>query len=528
MPMKLPHADIPQAMGSVKQTALGFACALLALVLSGHAAAMDLPTLAERAQALAAEDWQAPPPPHPALAALDYDQYRAIRFDAERALWVEDAGFRVQFFHPGFLFNETVRLHQIDGGTVRELAFNPARFRFDPPLQGPPIAAGEAPGYAGFRVHYPINRAEVHDEFLVFLGASYFRLIGQGQVYGLSARGLALDSGGSGAEEFPVFREFWLKRPEAGDSSLRILALLDSPSVTGAFAFDVEPGDPSTMLVDARLFARRDLVRPGIGALTSMFTHGETGPALVDDFRPRVHDSDGLLVLSSQGEAQWRPLSNRAQVRLSAFHDEAAPAGFGLLQRRRDFADFQDLEARYDLRPGKWVEPLDGDWGAGRVELIEIPTANETYDNIVAFWVPDEPILAGQSRQFRYRLSTVSGAGSVHELARVQATHTGRAGIPGQDIWRQRVQRRFVIDFYGHDLPALEQLELSADTRRGELLEARLERMPEPSTVRAVIALAPDAEGAPSDLRVFLHHDGRPLSEVWSLVWYPNELDRQL
>ncbi len=528
MRMNQLHPDTGQSINRVKPTAHGFACALLMLVLHGPAAAMDLPTLAERAQALAAGDWQAPPPVHPALAALDFDQYRAIRFDAGRALWVEDSGFRVQFFHPGFLFNEPVRLHQIDGGTVRELPFNPARFRFDPPLQGPPVAAGEAPGYAGFRVHYPINRAEIHDEFLVFLGASYFRLIGQGQVYGLSARGLALDSGGSGPEEFPVFREFWLERPEAGESSLRILALLDSPSVTGAFAFDVEPGYPSTMLVDARLFARRDLVRPGIGALTSMFTHGETGPALVDDFRPRVHDSDGLLVLSSRGEAQWRPLSNRAQVRLSGFHDEAEPAGFGLLQRRRDFADFHDLEARYDLRPGKWIEPLDGDWGAGRVELIEIPTPDETYDNIVAFWVPERPIRAGESRQFRYRLSTVSGSGSLHDLARVQATHTGRAGIPGQDSWRQREQRRFVVDFQGPGLGDPEAIEISAEARGGELLEARLERMPGAEALRAVIALAPDAEGAPSDLRVFLHDNGRLLSEVWTYVWYPDELDRKL
>lgn len=512
----------------MKHGALRVCAVLLLVALHGPVLGLDLAAIAERAEALAAAEWQPPPPPHPALAALDYDQYRAIRFDAERALWVEDPAFRVQFFHPGFLFNEPVRLHEVDGDELRERPFNPDRFRFDPPLDGPPVAASEATGYAGFRVHYPINRPHVHDEFLVFLGASYFRLIGQGHVYGLSARGLALDSGGSGPEEFPVFREFWLERPAPGASSLRILALLDSPSVTGAFEFEIEPGDPSSMLVDARLFARHDLVRPGIAPLTSMFTHGETGPALVDDFRPRVHDSDGLLVVSSRGEPQWRPLSNRARVRLSGFQDEDAPRGFGLLQRRQGFAEFQDLEARYDLRPGKWIEPLDGDWGPGRVELIEIPTPDETYDNIVAFWVPDEPILAGQSRHFRYRLSTVSGHGDLHELARVEATHTGRAGIPGQDSWRQRIQRRFVVDFYGTDLSDADMVEIHAETRGGELLEARLEFMPTARSIRAVIALDPDPEGAPSDLRVFLHQNGRPLSEVWSMVWYPDELDRQL
>lgn len=525
--MKQTHPDTNRAVLSVKQSALRTCAVVLCMALPGSVLGVDLAAVAERAEALAGAAWQAPPPPHPALVALDYDQYRAIRFDAERALWVDDPGFRVQFFHPGFLFTETVRVHEIDAGRVRERPFDPDRFRFDPPLDAPPLAASEALGYAGVRVHYPINRPEVHDEFLVFLGASYFRLIGQGQVYGLSARGLALDSGGSGPEEFPVFREFWLERPAPGASSLRILALLDSPSLTGAFEFKIEPGEASSMLIDARLFARRDLVRPGIAPLTSMFTHGETGPALVDDFRPRVHDSDGLLVVSSRGQAQWRPLSNRTQVRLSGFQDEHAPRGFGLLQRRQGFADFQDLEARYDLRPGKWIEPLDGDWGPGRVELIEIPTADETFDNIVAFWVPDEPILAGQSRRFRYRLSTVTGPGRLHELARVQATHTGRAGIPGQEGWRQRVQRRFVLDFYGPDLAAVDGVELSAETRGGELVEARLERMLDEHSVRVVIALKPDQE-RPSDMRVFLHQNGQPLSEVWSLVWYPDELDRQL
>jgi len=351
----------------VNQRPWWLACALaLSLVtMATSSRALELTDIAEKAQTLAARDWQPPPRPEPALLALDYDQYRAIRFDPERALWASSDGFRVQFFHPGFLFNEAIRVHEIHGDAVRNVPFAPERFRFDPPLAGPPVAAGEASGYAGLRVHYPINRPQVHDEFLVFLGASYFRLIGAGQVYGLSARGLALDSGGTGREEFPVFREFWLERPQPGQSRLRLLALLDSPSVTGGFRFEIEPGEPSSMIVDAHLFARRDLKRPGIAPLTSMFTHGDTGPVLVDDFRPRVHDSEGLLVHSSSGEAQWRPLSNRGRVRLSGFEDDAAPAGFGLLQRQADFEDFQDREARYDLRPGKWVEPLDGDWGAG-------------------------------------------------------------------------------------------------------------------------------------------------------------------
>ncbi|TVS11064.1 MAG: glucans biosynthesis protein [Wenzhouxiangella sp.] len=509
----------------------GMALGLALLLLAGWSTqgrADPMGQVIERAEVLAASEWQPPNPPDPILAALDYDRYRAIRFDPDRALWRDSGRFRIQFFHPGFLYNEAVRIHEVDGDGVRAVPFDLSRFSFGPALEGSPSGAETAGGHAGFRVHYPINRPDRHDEFLVFLGASYFRLVGRDQVYGLSARGLALDSGGPGDEEFPVFREFWLIRPDSDADRMVVLALLDSPSLTGAYRFEVRPGDPSSIDVDAHLFAREDLVRPGIAPLTSMYTHGDTGPFLVDDFRPRVHDSDGLLVVSSRGEAQWRPLSNRARVRLSAFVDDAPPRGFGLLQRRREWAGFQDLEARYERRPGLWVEPLAGDWGSGRVELVEIPTADETHDNIVAFWVPDDPIDAGQSRHVAYRLTTVGDAEPLSGLARVQATRTGRAGLPGQETWRQRMQRRFVIDFHLDSPPEDEPVELYASTGAGDIVEARLERLPGDRALRAVIALDPDASGAPSDVRVFLHRADVPLSEVWTYVWYPEEFDRHL
>ncbi|MEE4297511.1 MAG: glucan biosynthesis protein G [Wenzhouxiangella sp.] len=488
--------------------------------------AFDLSDVVAQAETLAAQPWQTPIKQPAELADLTYDEYRAIRFDPSKSLWVGSPGFRVQFFHPGFLFGEPVRIFEVEDGSPSGVPFTPERFRFDPPLTQAPVVAAE--GYAGFRVHFPLNRADIHDEFLVFLGASYFRFIGQGQAYGLSARGLALDSGVASREEFPVFRAFWLVKPEAEQTNLRVLALLDSPSVTGAYAFDIEPGVSTTILVEAHLFARKDLVRPGIAPLTSMFAHGDTGPTLVDDFRPRVHDSDGLLVHSSRGEAQWRPLANRARVAISAFSDDGVPRGFGLLQRHGDLDDFQDLEARYDLRPGKWVEPLDGDWGAGRVELIEIPTADETFDNIVAFWTPEEPILAGESRYFRYRLTTTDAATGLHPRVHVRQTLTGRGGIPGQPDWSDRSKRRFVIEFSGEGLDDSSRIDLVAETRGGNILEQRLERVPGESAVRAVLVLKPDEQGLASDLRVFLARDGDQVSEVWSYVWYPDEQNRQI
>ena len=487
---------------------------------------MSFQALEQRAQRLAAQEWQAGLTVSPALAALSYDEYRAIRFDPARALWREQSDFQVQFFHPGFLFDQTVRVHEVGPEGAELIPFAADLFQFAPPLAGAP--AEIADGYAGFRVHYPIKQPDVYDEFLVFLGAAYFRLIGQDQIYGLSARGLALGTGGPAAEEFPVFREFWLQRPAPDQRELVVLAILDSPSLAGAYRFRITPGASSAMDIEATLFARRDLDKPGIAPLTSMYTHGDTGPALVDDFRPRVHDSDGLLVISSRGEAQWRPLSNRARVRFSAFLDDQPPQGFGLLQRRRALADYEDLEAHYHRRPGKWIEPLAGDWGAGHVELVEIPTADETHDNIVAFWVPDRPIRAGERRHFHYRLSTVEQGPTPVGLARVVATHTGRAGIPGQDSWRQRRQRRFVIDFQAQDLPEHGALALMSETSAGEIREARLERHPAQGRVRAVIALDPSADDTPSDLRVWLQEHGKPMSEVWTYVWYPDELNRQL
>ena len=502
------------------------ACVMVVAAFASPVDAFELRDVVVMAEALAAAPWQAPAAPSAELADLDYDEYRAIRFDPGQSLWASSPGFRVQFFHPGFLFGEPVRIFEVEGGVPEEVPFSPDRFRFDPPLTGPPV--GDAEGYAGFRVHFQRNRADVHDEFLVFLGASYFRLIGQGQAYGLSARGLALDSGGAGREEFPVFRAFWLVKPASEKAKLVVFALLDSPSVTGAYAFEIEPGKPTSMLVDAHLFARRDLVRPGIAPLTSMFTHGDTGPFLVDDFRPRVHDSDGLLVYSSRGEAQWRPLANRSQVRISAFADDSQPLGFGLLQRRNDFEDFQDLEARYDLRPGKWVEPLAGDWGAGRVELVEIPTADETFDNIVAFWVPDAPIRAGESGYYRYRLSTVDGMMPQPQLLPIRQTMTGRGGIPGQASWADRSIRRFVIEFDSGTIADTDGIEVFAETRGGQVRESRLEILPSTNSFRAVVTLEPDETGGASDLRVFLSRDGEKISEVWSYVWYPDEIDRKL
>lgn len=237
-----------------------------------------------------------------ALANMDYDQYRSIRFRPESSLWHNESLFELQLFHPGFLYREPVTLHMATDGPDAFVQFKQEYFNYDGPAAPLAGVAPENIGFAGFRVHYPLNSNEYKDEFLVFQGASYFRLVGPGLAYGLSARGLAIDTAEPKGEEFPVFREFWLVKPAPTDTRMVMYALLDSPSITGAYRFEIIPGAPTEMAVEARIFARKDILKVGIAPLTSMYMWGENHTRFVDDFRPEVHDSDGLLMAASNGE----------------------------------------------------------------------------------------------------------------------------------------------------------------------------------------------------------------------------------
>ncbi len=476
----------------------------------------------KQAQKRASLPYQPPTGQLPAeLHDMDYDQYRNIRFRPERALWADDDGFRVQLFHTGFLFRAPVTIHVPDSdGGWQELDFDASRFLYEHAAAELEQAAAEGGGHAGFRLHYPVNHADVHDEVAVFLGASYFRLVGPRQVYGLSARGLAIDTAQPGGEEFPAFREFWLRPSESGDA-FTVLALLDSPSVSGAYRFDVSVQADTEVLVDAHLFARKDVEKFGIAPLTSMFLHGQSTVGAVDDFRPQVHDSDGLLMHTSAGEWIWRPLSNRAQLRVSSLLDDARPGGFGLMQRERAFGHYLDLEARYHQRPGFWVAPLAGDWSdGGRVELVEIPTETETEDNIVAYWVPDTPFEAGQQRHYRYSLSTRNQAPDAHQQARVIRARSGWGAVPGQSDPPPRSVRRFIVDFQSVS-PSTDQITADLKLNEGVAEELQVLQLPDDAGVRVSFLLTPE-DDAPADMRLRLRSGGDVISETWSYVWYPD------
>jgi glucans biosynthesis protein len=304
-------------------------------------------------------------------------------------------------------------------------------------------------GFAGFRVQFV---TDWRDDVAAFLGASYFRAVGgDTRQYGLSARALAVDTAFPRPEEFPRFTSFWFERPAKEAGTLTLYGLLDSPSVAGAVRFLITPGGTQIMSIDTAFYPRKPIERIGIAPLTSMFFYGENDRRIANDWRPEIHDSDGLSMWTGAGEWIWRPLLNPAQLHLNSYFDDN-PRGFGLLQRDRDFDHYQDDGVYYDRRPSLWVEPL-GDWGEGAVQLVELPTNDETEDNIVAMWVPKEPVKAGSSLRYRYRLQWCATEPHETDLARCVATRIGRGGEPGKP--RPKGVHKFMVEFLGGPLAAL-------------------------------------------------------------------------
>jgi len=399
----------------------------------------DRGTVTELARKLAAKPYQAPPADLPAsIANLTYDQYQSIYASPENNIFKDDnLPFRLQLFHRGFYYREKIDVAVVKDGQAYSIPYSSDLFKFGSNV--PPLGDVGDLGFGGIRLLGKINDPNRFDEIAVFAGASYFRSLGKNQNYGLSARGLALNTAGPGQEEFPIFRAFWIEQPTATDDGIIVHALLDSVSVAGAYQFSIRPGDQTIMDVEVTLFPRVDLPRAGLAPFSSMFYFDGNGREGVDDFRPEVHDSNGLLMLSGAGETIWRPLSNPHNLQVSAFVDEG-PRGFGPMQRNRDPRDYQDLIARYETRPSLWIEPV-GDWGKGTVTLVEIPSDSEINDNIVAFWSPGTPMTGGSQYSFAYRLYWGDGP-DPDGMTRVVDTRRGRAMLKGDSP-----NRRIVIDY---------------------------------------------------------------------------------
>jgi periplasmic glucans biosynthesis protein len=452
---------------------------------------------------------------------LTYDQYRDIRFNPDRALWSQDKlPFRAMLFHPGYNFKTPVMLNEFTSTHTQRIRLAEAFFNY-----GPLVAKhGDLPadgGFAGFRLHAPLNSENYFDELAAFQGDSYFRALGKNQRYGISARGLAIDTGSEGTqEEFPLFREFWLRKPEANDKQATVFGLLDSPSYAGAYSFKVEPGDDTIVNVSAVLFARKEVKRLGIAPMSSMFWFGENSRKRFDDFRPEVHDSDGLAIRMSTGERLWRPLSNDTGKLEFSFFEMQKCDGFGLLQRDRRFGAYEDGEANYHLRPSLWIEPTS-DWGPGRVMLMEIPTTNESADNTVALWEPKETPKAGDRVEFSYKQHWSKSEDPALAGGRVVATRTGLHD------W-QPEQRTLVVEFAGGDLekpdekePAAVVQAIGANSEKVKIQGIAVQRLPE-GRWRVSFQVAPSAEGGKLadagsvELRCSLRRGEDFLTETWA------------
>ncbi|MGQ0456937.1 MAG: glucan biosynthesis protein [Hyphomicrobium sp.] len=463
----------------------------------------------DRARTLSAAEYAKPtvelPPP---FDKLGYDQYRDIRFRTERSIWRgEKIDFEIQPFPMGWLYESPVELWLVDDGQANQLIADGKLFSIGPLIGTGPDAAPF--GFSGFRIHGPLNRADYFDEYVVFQGASYLRAVGRGQSYGASARGLALNTARPGGEEFPMFRSFWIEKPKPGATEIVIHALLDSTSTTGAYRFVIQPGEATVMDVEATLFPRKALGHVGIAPLTSMFLHGPADQRPLADFRPAVHDSQGLAMWTGAGERIWRPLTNPKTLQISAFMDKD-PKGFGLWQRDRAFSSFQDLEAHYERRPSVWVEPK-GSWGDGFIELIEIPVEDEIHDNIVVYWKPAAAYEPGLVQTLNYRLHWSEHVPAAWSGARVATTRVGRAKKPDAFL--------FVIDMQGaavQDVRDLPIADVTAST--GTVSNVVVQRNPELPGVRVAFELAP--EGAELvELRMVLKAQDQTFSETWLYRW---------
>ena len=496
---------------------------LLLATLTSTARAWTLDDVAQLARQRAQTSYQEAPALPDELAALSYDALRDIRFNDDKSLWrTDDLPYEVKFFHVGRQ-SGTVHIHEVSASGNKLLRYDAHDFNFGKNRLHPSLW-GDV-GYAGFRVHTALNSPNYKDELIVFQGASYFRALGAGQRYGLSARALAVNTTGARQEEFPRFTDFWLVKPAPNATALTLFALLDSPHMTGAYRFDIRPGEQTVTQVHARIFMRAGVNPPvatlGLAPLTSMFFFGSNQPK-ASDFRPQVHDSDGLMMANSDGEWLWRPLQNPAAPLVTSFAMKGL-RGFGLMQRERAFSRYEDTEARYELRPSAWVTPI-GDWGPGRVELLLLPAPDETYDNAVAYWVPDQLPQPGASLDFAYQIAWQGQQQQRPPNGWVTQT---RRGIGFSKLSEQALQQtvQYVIDFAG---PALVNLPDDAPVHavvsndaNGRVLESRVWRNPATGGWRLALRVQRVTPNQPIELRAFLQHNHDTVSETWTNIVTP-------
>lgn len=472
----------------------------------------DDSTVRTLARDLAGKGYQPPQKDLPdALAHMTFDQFSSIQFNTEKTLWGQDhLAFDVEFFPRGYLYKQKVDIFEVDKGTARPVPCTADMFS----SKATSLNVSTGAGFSGLRIRYALNSPGVMEECAVFLGASYFRAVAKGQNYGLSARGFAKDTGTPTGEEFPVFRAFWLEKPTPGSQSLVLHALMDSPSLTGAFRFTIRPGETTLFDVQSSFFPRVTITAGGIAPLTGMYYFDANDRVHVNDWRPAAHDSEALQIWTGAGQNIYRPLTNPTDLQLSSFSD-AGPYGYGLMQRKRAFHDYEDLALHYEKRPSLWVEPV-GNWAQGSVNLVEIPTPSEVNDNIVSFWRPRQPMQAGQAYNYTYRMYWGWDTPWPTHLARIHDTRVGAVTDHPDRI-------QFVLDFDGEPFRTLSNdtaYHLLAQTSAGTIGAITLMPNPEINGMRAFFQLTPGTAKL-CELQVQLANAQGPVSETWLYRWTP-------
>ena len=454
------------------------------------------------------ERYKAPPN----AADLNYDRYRAIHFDPDKAIWHDEPlNFRMQLFHGGYIYKEPIPISIVQDGKASTIPYSRDFYEFGTVEKR--VDVGESGYYSGFRLHAPIYDPNDYSEFLVFQGASYFRGKAKGQTYGLSARGLAINTAQDGDEEFPLFTAFWVEKPKPGSNVVTIYALLDSKSVSGAYRFVTTLGSDCIMDIECQLYPRQALKWVGFAPFSSMYFFGPNDQTHFDDFRPRVHDSDGLSIHTGSGDWIWRPLVTARHILYSVFFDNN-PKGFGLIQRERRFEEFQDIGAGYQDRPSAWIEPK-GEWGEGSVDLIELPTGTEYADNIVAFWRPRDPLQPGGDYNYAYRLTWLFQAPEPIALAKIMQTRVGQGLAPGS--------RFMLIDFAGGEISANadeEMWDYDVHASAGRIQAYSVVPNPFTDGKRIGVEYHPDGDKV-ADLSFQIRRMGVPISEKWVYRWAP-------
>nr|WP_017138602.1 MULTISPECIES: glucan biosynthesis protein G [Pseudomonas] len=504
--------NAPKLSAKRLRNALVTGSALFCLFGAGQLWAFSLDDVSAKAKELAGQKYEAPRSNLPnEFREMKFADYQKIRFRNEKAEWADqNTPFKLSFYHQGMHFDTPVKINEVTADSVQEIKYDPNRFDFGDVKFDP--KATEQLGYAGFRVLYPINKADKQDEIMTMLGASYFRVVGKGQAYGLSARGMAIDTALPSGEEFPRFTEFWIERPKPGEKQLVIFALLDSPRATGAYRLTLRPGTDTIVDVKSQMFLRDKVSKLGIAPLTSMYLFGANQPSKVLNYRRELHDSSGLSIHAGNGEWIWRPLNNPKHLSVSNFAVEN-PRGFGLLQRGRDFSHYEDLDDNYDKRPSAWIEP-EGDWGKGSVDLVEIPTADETNDNIVAFWSPAELPKVGEPLDVSYRLHWTMDEKDLHpaDSAWVKQTLRSTGDVKQSNLIRQPDGSvAYLVDFEG---PSLKNLPPDAPVRsqvsvgdNAEIVENSVRYNEHTKGWRLTLRMKIKDAGKPTEMRAALVED---------------------